>query len=45
MNRDISILFEDSTFVKTPPPMGWCVGGWMDGWVNGPGQVTSLKIK
>ena len=43
-NRDISILFEDLKSVETPPPMGgciiWCVGGWVDGW----GQVKSLKI-
>ena len=28
-NRDISILFEDSTSVETPPPMGGCMGGWL----------------
>ena len=43
-NRDISILFEDLKSVETPPPVGgciiWCVGGWVDGW----GQVKSLKI-
>ena len=44
MNRDISILFEDSTSVETPPPMDGCVGGWVDGGVNGCGQVKSLKI-
>ena len=34
-NQNISILFEDSTSVDTPPPMGGCMSGWMDGWVNG----------
>ena len=26
-NRDISVLFEDSTSVEAPPPMGGCMGG------------------
>ena len=45
-NQDISIPFEDLKSVKTFPPMGGCmiwwvwVGGWVDGW----GQVKSLKI-
>ena len=38
-NRDNSILFEDLSFVETPPPMGGCVGGWVGHWVNGWGQV------
>ena len=33
MNQDISILFEDLKYVKTPPPMGGCmvllIGWWM----------------
>ena len=45
MNLDISILFENSTSVETPPPMDGFVGGWVDGWVNEWGQVKSLKIK
>ena len=20
---------------ETPPPLGRCMGGWLDGWVNG----------
>ena len=32
-------MFEDSSFVETPPPMGRCVGGWVGQWVNGLGQV------
>ena len=24
-----SILFEDSTSVEAPPPMGGCMGGWI----------------
>ena len=35
MNRDISILFEDSTSVDTLPPMGGCVGVWVVGWMGG----------
>ena len=34
MNQDISILFEDLKYVKTPPTYGWVYGfvGWlMDG--------------
>ena len=27
LNRDISILFEDSISVETPPPMAGCIGG------------------
>ena len=38
-NRDISILFEDSTSVEAPPPMGGCMGGWVGWWV-GSGQIT-----
>ena len=41
-NWDISVLFEDSTSVEAPPPMG---GVWVVGWVDGWGQVKSLKIK
>ena len=43
MNRDISVLFEDSTSVEAPPPMGGCMGGCMGGWV-GPGQITKNRI-
>ena len=28
-NQDISVLFEDSTSVEAPPPMGGCMGGWV----------------
>ena len=38
--QDISIPFEDLKSVKNSPPMGGCVVGWVDGW----GQVKSLKI-
>ena len=38
--QDISILFEDLKSVKNSPPMGGWVVGWVDGW----GQVKSLKI-
>ena len=38
MNRDISILFEDSTSVEGPPAMGGCMSGWVDG--EGSGQIT-----
>ena len=52
-NGDNSILFEDLLFAETPPPMGGCMGcwvdqwvnGWINGWVNGWHQVKSLKIK
>ena len=30
-NRDISVLFEDSTSVEAPPPMGGWYGGLMGG--------------
>ena len=40
-NRDISILFENSTSVEAPPPMDGCMGGWVGWWV---GQVKSLKL-
>ena len=33
-NHKISILFEDLTFVETPPPMGWCMAWWVAGWVG-----------
>ena len=38
--QDISILFEDLKSVKNSPCIGGCVVGWVDGW----GQVKSLKI-
>ena len=38
--QDISISFEDLKSVKNSPPMGGCVVWWVDGW----GQVKSLKI-
>ena len=43
-NRDISILFKDLKSVETPPPMGGCTVWWVGGWVDGWGQVKSLKI-
>ena len=30
MNWDISIPFEDLKSAETPPPMGGCMGGWLD---------------
>ena len=30
-NRDISVLFEDSTSMETPTPMGGCMGGLIGG--------------
>ena len=42
--QDISILFEDLKSVKNSPPMGGCVVWWVVGWVDGWGQVKSLKI-
>ena len=47
--QDISIPFEDLKSVKNSPHMGGCVvwwvgGGWVVGWVDGWGQVKSLKI-
>ena len=46
LNQDNSILFENLWFVETLPLMGGCgcVGDWVDGWVNGWGQVKWLKI-
>ena len=35
LNRDNLILFEYLSFVETPPPMGWCMGNWVDGWFSG----------
>ena len=29
--------------VETPPPMGWCVGGWVGQWV-GSGQINNNLI-
>ena len=34
MNQDISILFEDLKYVKTPPPMGGCMVLWVGGWMG-----------
>ena len=42
--QDISILFEDLKSVKNSPPMGGCVVWWVVGWIDGWGQVKSLKI-
>ena len=42
--QDISILFEDLKSVKNSPPMGGCMVWWVGGWVDGWGQVKSLKI-
>ena len=41
--QDISILFEDLKYVKNSPPMGGCVVWWVVGWVDGWGQVKSIK--
>ena len=43
MNQDISVLFEDSTSVEAPPPMGGCMGGRVGWWV-GLGQITKKWI-
>ena len=42
--QDISIPFEDFKSVKNSPRMGGCVIWWVVGWVDGWGQVKSLKI-
>ena len=42
--QDISIPFKDLKSVKNSPPMGGCVVWWVVGWVDGWGQVKSLKI-
>ena len=42
--QDISIPFEDLKSVKNSPHMGGCVVWWVVGWVDGWGQVKSLKI-
>ena len=45
--QDISIPFEDLKSVKNSPPMGGCLVWWVGGcfgWVDGWGQVKSLKI-
>ena len=42
--QDISIPFEDLKSVKNSPPMAGCVVWWVVGWVDGWGQVKSLKI-
>ena len=42
--QDISIPFEDLKSVKNSPPMSGCVVWWVVGWVDGWGQVKSLKI-
>ena len=44
-NRDISILFEDLKSVETSPPMGGCIIWWVGGWVDGWGQVKTLKFE
>ena len=38
------IQFEDLNFVENPQPMGGCIVWWVVGWVDGLGQVKSLKI-
>ena len=30
---------------RYPPPMGWCMSGWVGGQVNGWDHVKLLKIK
>ena len=42
--QDITIPFEVLKSVKNSPPMGGCVVWWVVGWVDGWGQVKSLKI-
>ena len=42
--QEISILFKDLKSVKNSPPIGGCVVWWVVGWVDGWGQVKSLKI-
>ena len=34
MNQDISILFEDLKYVKTPPPMDGCMVLWVGWWMG-----------
>ena len=34
MNQDISILFEDLKYVKTPQPMGGCMVLWVGWWMG-----------
>ena len=41
---DISIPFEDLKSVNTSAPMGGCIVRWVGGWVDGWGQVKTLKI-
>ena len=43
-NRYISIPFEDLKSVETSSPMGGCIVRWVGGWVDGWGQVKTLKI-
>ena len=43
-NWDIWIPFEDLKSVETSPPMGGCMVLWVGGWVDGWGQVKTLKI-
>ena len=37
-------LFEDLKSVETSPLMGGCMIWWVGGWVDGWGQVKTLKI-
>ena len=41
---EIFQLFEDLKSVETSPPMGGSIVWWMGGWVDGWGQVKTLKI-
>ena len=38
-------MFENFSFVETPPPMGGSVGGWVGQLVNGWGQLKWLTIE
>ena len=35
INLDIIKIFNSLLFVETPPPMGGCMGSWVDGWFSG----------
>ena len=43
-NQDDLIPFKDLKSVETLPLMSGCMVWWMDGWVDGCGQVKSLKL-
>ena len=39
------MLLKDLRFVVITPPLGECMGGWVDGWVNGWFHVNLVKVK